>query len=288
MSNNITHATRLTVLKHLAAGKPADLVARIMKLSRYEIIDIGSEHGYPDVATMARAVETITRDITSAERDELAARPLAAPETSTPRPPASAQRSTGVPATRPAPRPVQTPAPAVAGPPHVPSPQVLTQPDELRAVINAGKQSKSKRIQGLTNRIIDDLARLKDALRAEQAKAEEARRKAEAKAAAARARAAERAALEKKKSELEAELAAVKAKLRGPKRGATAANAATKPKTSPAESASSPTSPMEPSTPAKDIRSWARQAGLDVPATGRVPQKVREAYAAAHQGDQAA
>lgn len=287
MSNKITHATRLTVLKHLAAGKPADLVAKIMKLSRYEIIDIGSEHGYPDVATMARAVETITRDITSAERDELAARPLAVSETSAPRPPGSAQPPTGVPAMPRAPRPAPPTAPAVPSPTHVPSLQGLTRPDELRVVINAGKQSKSKRNQGLTNRIIDDLARLKDALRAEQAKAEEARRKAEEKAATARARAAERAALEKK-SELEAELEAVKAKLRGRKGGAAGADAATTPKTSAAEPASTPTSAIAPSTPAKDIRSWARQAGLDVPATGRVPQKVREAYAAAHQGDQAA
>jgi hypothetical protein len=283
MSNKITHATRLTVLKHLAAGKPADLVAKIMKLSHYEIIDIGAEHGYPDVAKMAEGVATITREIENGERDELASRPLAGPETITPRPAPTTHRPAS--ATSPAPRPAAATAaaPATASP----SPQVLTQPDELRAVINTGKQSSSKRVQALTNRIIDDLARLKDAIHAEQAKAEEARRKADERAAAARARAAERAALEKKKSDLEAELRAVKAKLRGRTGGAGPMNGPTRPKAS-AAPASTPTSPMGAPTPAKKIRAWARQAGFDVPVTGRVPQKVREAYAAAHRADQAA
>ena len=267
MSNNITHATRLTVLKHLAAGKPADLVAKIMKLSRYEIIDIASEHGYPDVAQMAQAVAHITREIEAADREELAARPLAVPETTASRPvvtttsPARPERSgtTAVPAS---------------------GQQVLTQPDELRVVINAGKQSKSRRIQGLTNRIIEDLTRLKEAIRAEQAKVEDARRKAEEKAAAARARAAEREALEKKKAELEAELARVKAKLSGRKTAAGRTSRTISP------AAATPGGPA--ATPAREIRSWAREAGLDVPATGRVPQKVRDAYAAAHRSEQAA
>lgn len=283
MSSNITPATRLTVLKHLAAGKNAELVGAIMKLSRYEIIDIASEHGYPDVSKMAQAVETITRNIENADRDELASRPLAGPEHSVPHP---APRPAAVPPARP-----QQPAvarPATPPPPAAPAaagvrggPQVLTQPDELRAVINAGKQSKSKRVQALTDRIIDDVARLKAAIQAEQAKDEAARRKAEQKAAAARARAAERDALQKKKSELEAELAAVKARLRG---GKTATS-----KPAAGSSSSSPPAGSNPEEiPAKEIRAWAREVGIDVPDAGRVPQKVREAYAEAHPSEQAA
>lgn len=267
MSSNITPATRLTVLKHLAAGKNAELVGAIMKLSRYEIIDIASEHGYPDVSKMAQAVETITRNIENADRDELASRPLAGPEHSAPRP---APRPAAVPPARPpqpaVARPATPPAPAAPAAAGVRGgPQVLTQPDELRAVINAGKQSKSKRVQALTDRIIDDVARLK----------------AEQKAAAARARAAERDALQKKKSELEAELAAVKAKLRG---GKTATS-----KPAAGSSSSSPPAGSNPGEiPAKEIRAWAREVGIDVPDAGRVPQKIREAYAEAHPSEQAA
>lgn len=288
MSNNITHATRLTVLKHLAAGKSVEVVGAIMKLSRFEIIDIASEHGYPDVAKMTQAVEDITRNIETAERDELAHRPHAGTETVTARP---APRPSGVPTSPRAPRPAPpaTPArPAAIAAPVAPTtvngsqngPQVLTQPDELRAVINAGKQSSNKRVQALTNRIIDELDRLKQAIQAEQAKAEAARRKAEQKAAAARARAAEREALQKKKADLEAELAAVKAKLRGGK--------TTSAKPAPTSPAAAATSSTAEETPAKEIRAWAREVGMDVPDAGRVPQKVREAYAAAHASEQAA
>lgn len=292
MSNNITHATRLTVLKHLAAGKGVEVVGAIMKLSRFEIIDIASEHGYPDVAKMAQAVTDITRNIESAERDELAHRPHAGTETVTARP---VPRPSAVPTPPPAPRPAPPAAaarPTAASPaPVTPAasngtqegPQVLTQPDELRAVINAGKQSSSKRVQALTNRILDELGRLKEAIHAEQAKAEAARRKAAQKAAAARARAAEREALQKKKAELESELAEVKAKLRG---GPTKTPAAKKPAANTA--AGSPAAGSAEETPAKEIRAWAREVGLDVPDAGRVPQKVREAYAAAHASEQAA
>lgn len=291
MSNNITHATRLTVLKHLAAGKSVEVVGAIMKLSRFEIIDIASEHGYPDVAKMAQAVADITRNIESAERDELIHRPHAGTEAAAARPvPRSAAVPTPPPVPRPAPpaaaaRPTTTPAPVAPavsnGAPE--GPQILTQPDELRAVINAGKQSSSKRVQALTNRILDELARLKEAIQAEQAKAEAARRKAAQKAAAARARAAEREALQKKKAQLESELAEVKAKLRG---GSTKATAAKKPAANTAAGSSAAASAEE--TPAKEIRAWAREVGLDVPDAGRVPQKVREAYAAAHASEQAA
>ncbi len=33
---------------------------------------------------------------------------------------------------------------------------------------------------------------------------------------------------------------------------------------------------------AKDVREWARSNGFDVPARGRIPSEVREAYDAAH------
>lgn len=264
MRGNIAPATRLTVLKHLVAGKDAEMVAVIVKLSRYEVIDLASNHGYPDVAKMAQAVETIARNIENSDREAIAGQPRrASVSIPTPRRPVEATH----------PRPaaaVAEPAPSGNG-----RSQIHTQSAELRDVISAGKASKSKRTQALATRIVADVARLEAAIHAEQAKVEAARRKAEQKAAEVRARSAERAALQKKRAELEAELASVKAKLRG--RTSTAA-----------DSVAPAAVGQRGEIPAKEIRAWAREAGIDVPAAGRVPEKVRKAYAAAHPAEQAA
>ena len=76
----------------------------------------------------------------------------------------------------------------------------------------------------------------------------------------------------------------MKAKLRG---GTTKATAGKKQEPANTETASPATGSAE-ETPAKQIRAWAREVGLDVPDAGRVPQKVREAYAEAHSSEQAA
>jgi predicted Rdx family selenoprotein len=76
----------------------------------------------------------------------------------------------------------------------------------------------------------------------------------------------------------------VKAKLRGGKK--TAATPKTSPTPSPTLVTPAGTGVVEP--PAKEIRAWAREAGLEVPDTGKLPQKVRDAYAAAHVSGRAA
>lgn len=153
--------------------------------------------------------------------------------------------------TRPAAARPQTPGTAVHPPAAVPG--TLTKPDELRVLLNAAKAHPSKRIQAQANRVFDAVDRLRQLLREDEEKHAE-RRRAEAEKAAARAEIAR----------LEQQLADAKAKLRS--KTATAADTTS--------TGDGPT--------AAEIRAWANEAGVDCPATGRVPKSVRAAYADAH------
>lgn len=246
MNDKITTHTRLAVLKHLVKGKSPDVVAAAERLSRFEVIDIASSHGYPDPTKMARAVEIITNRLAEDERDALTV--AHAPRASTP------ATSPSVTQPRPAPPRRAVPAPEAAGVSTQP-PAVPEDTDELSLAVDAGKKSSSKRIKALAGRIETDVARLTGLLEEEQTRLETARKAVEAKAE-----------LKRKKEQLERELATVKAQLRG----------GTTKKAAPDRSMDN----EEPS--AKQIRAWARASGVDCPASGRVPQKVREAYDDAH------
>ena len=267
MTKHITDTTRLTVVKHLASGKSPEITAAAMKLDRHEVTRIGTHHGYPHPDKLARAVELLQAKIDREQREAL--------------PPAqrTGTESTPSPRGRPA-RPVAPTQRADAGstaaaeleesaPGTSPSsstsstPQVMTRPDEIRVVLKAGKQSPSKRVQNLTTRILDQVDRLRELLKAE-----------EDKAAAAREAAERKAALQRKRDQLEAELESVRAELKG-----TGGRPARRKSTSrPAQRASAP----EVSGPtAAEIRSWARAQGVDCPDVGRIPNAVRAAHAAA-------
>ena len=143
-----------------------------------------------------------------------------------------------------------TPRPTAA--PTRPAPAAAPASDGL-AILEQGKKSNNARTRNLAAKIGQLLEQLDGALRDETA----AR-----KAAAAKAR--EDAEKKARIAQLEAELAALKGK------------PATK-------KAAAPTSgPL-----AADVRAWARGAGVDCPANGRIPRTVREAYDAAHQDDAA-
>jgi hypothetical protein len=214
---------KLTVLKHLASGKTADVVATITRLDRYEVIDLASSHGYPDVDKMTKAVGLLTDRINRDRQSEI---PTAQP--TRPQPvavaPLVAQRT-----------------PQSSGP--------LTPPDEIRALLNTAKDHPSRRIQAAADRAFDQLDRVRALLREDQEKHAEKRAEQARKAAA-------RAEVER----LERQLADAKAKLRG-------TAAATAQSSGPAASV---------------IRDWARTAGIECPATGKVPRSVREAYDQAH------
>ena len=172
---------RLTVLKHLAAGKGLDVTAAMTRLSRDEVLDIGGDHGYPRADRLQHAVELLTAAIEKSDKDAaISTSPL----------------STGT--TLPASSPPARSEPAA---PHPAEP--LTRPDEIRVLLNTAKSSDAKRIQNLANRIFDDLDKLK-ALIADDQERHAAQRAAEHEKAAARAEV----------QHLQEQLAAAKAKLR--------------------------------------------------------------------------
>ena len=55
----ITRQTHVTMLKHLVAGKDLDFVATITKVPRQTVLDIVSNHGYPNKDRMAWAVDVL-------------------------------------------------------------------------------------------------------------------------------------------------------------------------------------------------------------------------------------
>lgn len=133
-----------------------------------------------------------------------------------------------------------------------PTPAVVVRP-AFRDLIEEGKAHSSAKVQRAAVKAqvaLEQLGAMLDATR----KAEEEKRR----------QAAEEAARRKRIAELEQQLAAEKAAL-GRKR-ATAATVAAGDTTGPS---------------AKEVRAWAAQHDVDCPATGRVPQRVVDAYLAA-------
>lgn len=187
----ITQPLKLTILKHLASGKTADVVATIVKLPRDRVVDIASHHGYPDTEKLAWAADILAKKIEDSDKDA----------SITERPDLTRTLRT------------QT-AGAATSTPAAPAPS--TRPDEIRILLNTAKAHPSKRIQAAADRVFDQLDRVRALLREDQEKHAEKR-------AAAAAKAAARAEVER----LEAQLAAAKAKLRGTPATKAAAGAAT-------------------------------------------------------------
>jgi uncharacterized small protein (DUF1192 family) len=55
----ITPALKVTMLKHLVAGKDLDFVATVTKVPRDDVLDIASKHGYPNHDRMAWAIDML-------------------------------------------------------------------------------------------------------------------------------------------------------------------------------------------------------------------------------------
>lgn len=177
----VTAEQRLTIVKHLAAGKDLDWVAAATRFDRSVVLDIASRHGYPDQSKLAWA------------RDVLAEK---------------AQQ----------PAPAQTPAPAVAAPAVTrPAPGGTPQQQQptVGALIAAGRASGSKRITAQAERVAAGITKLGDMLAAERAKIEARREREQAKVEARREREAAAARAREEVLRLEKELAAAREKLRG-------------------------------------------------------------------------
>lgn len=123
-----------------------------------------------------------------------------------------------------------------------------------RDLIEEGKQHSSIRVQRAA-------VKAEVALKTLAAMVESTRLEEAAKRAAEKAKAEARAEVER----LEKQLRDAKAKLRGPARAAAVAVVAQN----------------QAGASAKEIRAWAAANGIDCPATGRVPRRAVDAYAAA-------
>jgi len=62
-TTTITPQLKVTMLKHLVAGKNLDFVATVTRVPRDDVLDIVSAHGYPDVDKMAWAVDILVKTV---------------------------------------------------------------------------------------------------------------------------------------------------------------------------------------------------------------------------------
>jgi len=175
--STFTPQQKLTIIKHLASGKPADIVASIVGTKPADIVEVAKGHGYPDVDKLAWAAEILEKNLDQDAANGLEERPLAK----------------GTPVTR-----------AEKIPAAVAVPQPRPTADEVRALINQGKEHPSKRIQAQADRALDAINKLRQLMVEDEQKNHE-KRKADAEKAAAKAE------IER----LEKQLQAAKAKLRG-------------------------------------------------------------------------
>lgn len=174
-----TPEQKLTLIKHLADGKPADIVATIMNTKAADVIEVARHHGYPDLDKLRWAADILAKNI---EKDSAAAmeRPLA----------------TGGQVLRGEQGPeLLIPVRPGATIPHS---------DGTKALIATAKAHPSKRIQAAADKAIDALAKVRDLLAEDEEKNAEKRRLESEKAAA-------KAEVER----LEKQLRDAKARLRG-------------------------------------------------------------------------
>jgi hypothetical protein len=59
----ITPQLKVSMLKHLVAGKDLDFVAQVTRVPRDTVLDIVSAHGYPDVDKMSWAVDILIKTV---------------------------------------------------------------------------------------------------------------------------------------------------------------------------------------------------------------------------------
>lgn len=239
---------RLTIVKHLAAGKDPDFVAAATGHTRETVLQVGASHGHPDRDKLAWAADILakkTDEIPTAEHTTAA--DVTRPTTPQARPTPARPRATQPPAPRPA------PVTATAAP--TPPVQPAAGPaDAAQALIATGRKSTRAATRALADKAAKALDRLAKEVHAEEQRKKEAAR-----------RAAEEAKVRSEVALLEAELAAKKALL-GHSRAAKG-SAATRTGTDP-----------------KAVRAWAKTTGIECPPVGRVPNRVVDAYRAAQNG----
>lgn len=247
-----TPEQRLTIIKHLAGGKPLDVVATITHLDRSVVLDIASKHGYPDRDKLSWAVDVLAKKL-----DEAAALPDRTEQE-------LAQQAAKKAAERPTVEPISIPA------------EPLTKPDEIRILLNTAKAHPSKRIQNAADRVFTTLDRLRDLIREDEEKHSERRRQE-----------AEKEKLRTEIARLEEQLKTKKQALRKSPAQIPGGRAAAESGQLAAARANSGLVSnddlAEYGLDSKTLRAWGlAQAEVDCPAVGRVPRRVLDAWLTAH------
>lgn len=197
-TKEVTAQQRIALLKHLAGGKDLDTVATILRLPREQVLDIASNHGYPDRDKLAWGADVLTEKQNQVD-SEIPVRQEEPPS-----------------------------RPRVVSPEPRPTPAQLTKPDEIRVLLNTAKAHESKRIQAAANRVFDQLDKLRALVDADEKKKAEKRRQ-EASRAQARA---EVARLEKELAAAKAKLRKPRTTT-GPKQSPATEGAADRPRRTP-------------------------------------------------------
>lgn len=247
-TNPITPEITLTVVKHLINGRPDQFIATATGLTISQIQEVKNGHGYPDLDKMEWAQDLLEKRVNE---------PMAVPTSIAPRIAPTHSRPSAPPA---APQRPSTPERKRASSDRRPTdPQPVTSPvrevkPSASELLVAASRSPKARTQSLGVKIAALLGDLSTRLEQEQLEQEE--RAAEAEANIKRLREIER--LEAEQRKLTKKLRALRVKTRITKTAPTLG------------------------APAQEVRQWAKEAGVQCPANGRVPARVRDAYDAAH------
>ena len=250
-ATTITTETTITTMKHLLNGRDDAFTATATGLTITQVQDIKVSHGYPDLDKMRWSLEMLEQSLdaptTTATRPAI---PNPAPGKASPSTaaPASALRPTAKPGTSgPArPREASTPKPRRSDPRPARTTARQVKPSANELIVAASRSPKARN-RALGTKIAALLGDLSDRLAAEEAEQV-------AKAAEDAANAQRRQRIE----ELEAELRDLRTKTRTTKTAPTLG------------------------APAATVREWAKEQGIECPAFGKVPARVRDAYDADH------
>lgn len=242
---SITPQLKATMLKQLLAGHDLDYVAQASGMPRDRVLDIVSNHGYPNRESMARAAGIL---LESANR--IPERQATVTSQASGNGHRNVRRDEPAPSPRPTLQSIADSHRVIATPPVSPARPVHTSAAEL---LHQAGESAHARTRGLGAKISALLADLTTRLDEEQ-EAREAKAKAER----------ENAQVAAKIARLEAELAQLKGKRSKPARAKSMVHA--------------------PSSESAVIRQWARANNIPCPKVGAVPKDVRAAYEAAVSG----
>lgn len=297
MATDIPAETKIDVLQAHLDGLSHTVICEQFKLTPDTVRQVLTSNGFPNRAQIQWAIDVYTKDLEVGTAGDEPSEPVPAPQNDdgagTPGAPSPKVARAGIPAApAPAPAPVEKamPAPSSSAAPRPPVLTVTTTPavcahtkllDEARKSTHARTRTQGAKVAALLQELEGRVAKE----RAARAKKDAARARVEAQKTA-RAVAAARARQQKRVDEARAQLARIEAEEARIAKEKAAVQERVKAAFERLRNQSVDV-PLDPGTPgadvpAKDVRAWAEKAGVEVPAVGRIPKAVRQAYADAH------